>query len=110
MRVLFDECVPRPLRRHLSGHVIWTVPEMGWSGKKNGALLALLPGSGFEVLLTVDKSLRYQQNPQALVTAGVALVVIDSITNDLADLLPFVPAVLAVLSGPVNPGDVIEVR
>ena len=60
MRILLDECVPRPLRRELPGHNVRTIQEMGWAGKKNGELLALMAGAGFEVLLTVDQSLRHQ--------------------------------------------------
>ena len=49
MRILLDECVPRRLRRELPGHDVHTVPEMGWAGKKNGELLQLMTGQGFEV-------------------------------------------------------------
>ena len=62
MRILLDECVPRPLRRELPGHDVRTVPEMGWSGKKNGELLPLITSHNFAVLLTTDQNLRYQQN------------------------------------------------
>lgn len=62
MRILLYECVPRPLRDELLGYDVVTVPEMGWSGKKNGELLALMSQSGFEVLLTTDRQLRFQQN------------------------------------------------
>jgi hypothetical protein len=62
MRILLDECVPRRLARELAGHDVRTVPEMGWSGKRNGELLQLMAGQGFEVFLTVDQNLRYQQN------------------------------------------------
>jgi hypothetical protein len=106
MRVLLDECVPKALGRSLAGHSVRTVPQEGWSGKKNGALLALMAAAGFEVLLTVDQGVRHQQN---LRSAGVALVVMVSPSNDIADLLPLVPAVLAALTA-VKPGDAIEVR
>ena len=62
MRVLLDECLPRRLRSQFTGHDVHTVPEMGWAGKKNGELLALMATGGFEVLLTVDQNLRYQEN------------------------------------------------
>jgi hypothetical protein len=68
MRILLDECVPRRLRQELPGHDVRTVQELGWSGKKNGELLQLMAGQGFEVLVTVDQSIRHQQNLQA---AGV---------------------------------------
>lgn len=79
---------------------------MGWAGKKNGELLALMAGAGFEVLLTVDRSLRHQQN---LVAAGVAVVVIVAASNRLTDLIPAVPAVEIALAS-IQPGDAVEVR
>lgn len=100
-----DECVPRKLGRSLTGHLARTVPQEGWSGKKNGALLAVMAAAGFEVLLTVDQGVRYQQN---LASAGVAVIVMIAPTNDIVDLLPLVPAVLAALMT-VRPGDVVEV-
>src|SRR3954453_4970982 len=105
MRILLDECVPRSLRGHFAGHDVRTIREMGWAGKKNGELLALMAADGFEVLLTVDQNIRYQQN---LVAAGVAVVVLVAATNRLADLLPLVPSALAALAS-VKPGDVVEV-
>lgn len=61
MRVLFDECVPRALRTELPGHEVKTVAEAGWAGAKNGTLLQLAT-KDFDVLLTVDRNLEYQQN------------------------------------------------
>jgi len=98
--------VPRRLGRELVGHAVRTVPQEGWSGKKNGELLALMSSAGFEVLLTVDQGLRYQQNPHA---AGVAVVVMIGDSNQLADLVPLVPSVLVALSQ-VQAGDAVEVR
>ena len=106
MRVLLDECVPKRLGRELVGHDVRTVPQEGWSGKKNGELLALVSAAGFEVLLTVDQGIRYQQNLQ---TAGVAVVVMIGASNQLADLVPLVPEVLAALNR-VQAGDTVEVR
>ena len=60
MRILLDECVPKPLKRELSDYEIRTVVEMGWSGKKNGELLQLMNQAGFTILLTTDQNLRYQ--------------------------------------------------
>src|SRR5438045_2284499 len=105
MRVLLDECVPCRLRRELPGHDIHTVPEMGWSGKKNGELSQLMAGQAFEVLLTVDQSIRHQQSWQA---AGVAVLVLVAMSNRLADLVPLAPSALAAL-GSIRPGDVVEV-
>jgi hypothetical protein len=106
MRILLDECVPRPLRRELAGNDVRTIKEMGWAGKKNGELLALMAGAGFEVLLTVDQNLRYQQN---LTSAGVAVVVMVASTNRLADLIPLVPAVESALAS-IQAGDCVEIH
>ena len=105
MRILLDECVPRPLRREFSSHDVRTIREMGWAGKKNGELLALMAGAGFEILLTVDQNLRYQQN---LVGSAVAVVVMVAPSNRFPDLIPLVPKVEAALRG-IQSGDVVEV-
>ena len=105
MRILLDESAPRRLRRELAGHDVRTVPEMGWSGKKNGELLALMATEGFEVLLTVDQNLRYQQDLQA---AGIGLIVLVAPSNRLAALVPLMPSVQAAL-GSISPGDVVEI-
>jgi predicted nuclease of predicted toxin-antitoxin system len=60
MRVLLDECVPRKLKRELAKHEVLTVTENGWSGIKNGELLALAEAE-FDVFLTVDQNLSFQQ-------------------------------------------------
>ncbi len=54
MRVLLDECIPRGLRRELSGHEVRTVPEMGWASRKNGELLRLAVEAAFDVFVTMD--------------------------------------------------------
>lgn len=105
MRILLDECVPRPLKRELRDYDIRTVVEMGWSGKKNGELLQLMFQEGFTILLTTNQNLRYQQN---LHQAGVAVVVLVAPSNRLLDLVPLIPDVRNVLSG-ISPGEVIEV-
>lgn len=105
MRILLDECVPRPLKRELADYEVRTVVEMGWSGKKNGELLRLMSQEGFTILLTTDQNLRYQQN---LEQAGVAVVVLVARSNRLPDLVPLIPDVLSMLSISA-PGQVIEV-
>ena len=97
--------MPRPLQRQLPGHDVRTVPEMGWSGKKNGELLQLMLPDHFELFLTVDQNLRYQQNLRA---AKIAVVVLVAPSNRLADLLPLVPSVLTAL-GTIQPGDLVEI-
>ena len=104
MRVLLDECLPRRLRSHLTGHNVQTVQAMGWSGKKNGELLRLLAAQGFDVLITVDQNIQYQHN---LESGGPAIVVLVAESNRLQDLLPLIPAVLTTLTS-IKPGEVVE--
>ena len=87
MRLQLDESVPAKLRRHLPDHEVRTVVEMGWSGVKNGKLLALA-GASFDAFVTVDKNMPFQQNLAAL---PIALLVLDSFSNELGHLLPLLP-------------------
>ena len=89
MRVLLDECVPRKLRRELSGHDVRTVAETGWSGMKNGPLLRLA-ARDFDVFLTVDQGIEYEQNLAGL---ELAVVVMVARSNDIDDLRPLMPKV-----------------
>ena len=90
MRVLLDECVPRVLRRELPGHEVKTVAEAGWAGVKNGELLQLAANE-FDVLITVDRGLEYQQN---FTGVSIAVVVIHAQSNDVVLLRPLMSAVL----------------
>jgi hypothetical protein len=90
MRILLDECVPRPLKREFADYAIRTVVEMGWAGTKNGKLLKLMMEENFTILLTTDQNLHHQQN---LEEAGVAIVVMVAQSNRLADLIPLVSGV-----------------
>lgn len=99
MRVLLDECVPRKLRRELPDHDVRTVVEMGWSGTKNGALLQRAAGD-FDVLLTVDSNLEYQQDTATL---AIPVVVLVAFSNDINYLRPLMPRVREVLSA-LEPG------
>jgi PIN like domain len=105
MRILFDECVPRPLRRSLPGHDVRTVQEMGWDGLKNGDLLREFTNAGLDVFLTMDQNLQYQQNLRA---AGVAIIVLIAVTNKLVDLAPLMPKVLVTLAN-IRPGELVEI-
>jgi hypothetical protein len=105
MRVLLDECVPRPLKRDLTGHTVSTVIEMGWGGIENGELLALIRRAGFEAFVTVDQNLPYQQNLRILEMGVVVLV---ARTNKLQDLQPLVPSLRKVLER-LQPGELIRV-
>lgn len=73
MRVLLDECVPRRFRRELPQHEVRTVPEMGWASKQNADLLRLAQ-SRFDVFVTTDQRLSYQQSVARVAIAVVVLV------------------------------------
>jgi hypothetical protein len=105
VKVLLDECLPRDLRKHLVGHDCQTVPHAGLSGKANGELLALAEQTGWQVLLTMDRGMPYQQN---LAGRSISLVVIRAQSNRLPDLLPLVPAILATLPS-LKPGEVKQI-
>jgi len=62
MRVLFDQGTPLALRRALAGHTVKTAREQGWSALGNGQLLSAAEAAGFDVLLTTDTNIPYQQN------------------------------------------------
>ena len=94
MRLLLDECVPARLRKALPSHVVTTVGQAGWSGIKNGKLLALAAAS-FDAFITIDKNLPYQQNAASL---PIAVLVLDAVSNELTYLLALVPALERELS------------
>ena len=75
MLVLFDQGTPAPLRHALVGHLVETAYERGWSSLKNGELIAAAESAGFEVFVTTDKNLKYQQN---LVNRSMAIVVLQT--------------------------------
>ena len=62
MKILFDQGTPVPLRQHLAGHLVDTASELGWSGLSNGDLVENAVQEGYEVLITTDQNMRYQQN------------------------------------------------
>jgi len=61
-RLLLDECVPRRFKQHLPGHECVTVPEVGLAGKKTGELLSLAEKAGFQVFITLDQGIEYEQS------------------------------------------------
>ena len=94
MRVLLDECVPRRLRRELTDHEVVTVVEMGWSGIKNGQLLALA-AEQFECFLTVDANIEKQQHLPAI---PVAILLVRAVSNDPDTITALVPAIVQALA------------
>jgi len=104
MRVLIDECVPRKVKSSFSMHECTTVQEAGFGGKQNGDLLALAEGK-FDVFLTVDKGIQYQQS---LSGRPIAVLIIRAASNDIDDILPHVPDCIAALDS-IQPGRVVVV-
>ena len=102
MKVLLDECTPRVVKKRLPMHDISTVQEMGWAGIKNGALLKLTEAQ-FEVFITTDKNLRYQQN-----LTGRAFTVLVLPSNQVPVVERALPAVEAALQI-IRAGDYIEI-
>lgn len=73
MRILFDNGTPAPLRRHLKPHEVVLAKERGWATLANGLLLAAAEAEGFDLLLTSDKNMTYQQNMSSRLIAIVVL-------------------------------------
>ena len=103
-RILLDECLPRDLKKHLSDHDAKTVPEAGWASKENGELLELA-ASDFDVFVTVDRNLTFQQN---LANLKIAVVVLGARGNRLVDLQPLVPALLDAIKT-IERGQVVKI-
>ena len=91
MKVLVDECVDWRLSREIVGHEVRTARQMGWSTIRNGELLALA-SNAFEVFITVDRNLSFQQN---LPTFDIAVIVLRATSNRLSELQLLVPELLA---------------
>ena len=94
MRILLDESVPGRLGSLLTGHSSVTVQRRGWASIKNGKLLALAAVE-FDVLLTADKGMEYQQN---LTTLPIAILIVLARSNRIDDLACAIPAILAALA------------
>lgn len=105
MKVLLDECLPRRLKRDLSGHQVFTVPDMGWAGVKNGALLRLIQNAAFDVFVTIDGNLSYQQNLKGV---NLAIIVLRAPDNTIESLRPLAPAILVAIQR-ISIGDVIPI-
>ncbi len=102
MKILLDENLPKPLARIFAQHSVSTVQEEGLAGTRNGDLLAQAEGK-FDVFLTADKNLRYQQN-----LSGRTIAIVEVPTNRLP-LLRSIFARIIVVVDQIKPGDYVEV-
>ena len=103
-RILLDECVDWRLSRHLRPHAVTTVAQLGWSGVKNGRLLRQAEGE-FDIFVTVDRNLSFQQR---VINFDLAVVVLKASSNRLQDLLPLVSDLLNACQT-IAPGSVVVV-
>lgn len=101
-KIILDENIPRKLKSRLLGHWVVTVPEKGWGGVKNGRLMALIDGV-FDVFVTADKNLRYQQN---LTRRKISIIELPF--NDSSKLLPLTSEILLAIEQS-SPGSYIEI-
>ena len=104
MKLPLDGCAPRRLKNYFVGHDVSTIEQAGFKGLKNGNLLRAAEGK-FEVLITIDKNIEYQQNTAAL---PLAIVILAAASNRLGSLLPLIPNALKVLET-IKTGDVVRV-
>jgi uncharacterized protein DUF5615 len=104
-KVLLDECVPKTFKHHMLGHECVTVPEAGWAGQKNGALLSLAEQGGFQVFITLDQGIEYEQN---LSGRSIAVILIRAKSSRLDDLIPHAAKILAAMES-IGPGQVVSV-
>jgi predicted nuclease of predicted toxin-antitoxin system len=105
MRILIDECLNWRLGRALTGNYCVSVQRMGWSGLQNGELLRIAIEHQFDVFLTGDRNLTFQQN---VIQHPIAIVVLQSQGTELHQTMPLMPKVLAIL--PIlKPGQVAQV-
>ena len=105
MKVLLDESVPKALGFELEGHFVRTVQVMGWSGLSNGRLLAVMDESAFEVLVTCDQNIEYQQSA----ALPVALIVLIAPDNRVPTILNLAPALREAL-GSIQRGRIVKIN
>jgi predicted nuclease of predicted toxin-antitoxin system len=106
MKILVDECLPAHIKNCLSpfGHECKTVREVGFGSKKNGELIALADGE-WDVLLTNDRNVKFQQN---MTGRKISILVLYAKSNRLKDMLPLIPACAQALLS-IQSGQVVEV-
>ncbi|MFH1360490.1 MAG: DUF5615 family PIN-like protein [Candidatus Omnitrophota bacterium] len=90
MRILLDESLPKRLEKDFKHHQVSTVPEAGWTGKKNGELLKLMEGK-FDIFITADQNLQYQIN---LRNTTIPIIILAASTNRYNDIQPLIPKVI----------------
>ncbi|MBV9494297.1 MAG: hypothetical protein JOZ54_08620 [Acidobacteria bacterium] len=95
MRVLVDQCLLRQLALELVGHDATTVRAQRWLGLRNGVLLRAAVDAGFQVFVTNDSSIEFQQNVKRI---GIAVITVVGTRNRMQDLRPLIPRILELLA------------
>lgn len=106
MRILIDECIDERFRNYLPGHDCQTARYAGLAGLKNGELLTAAETARFDVFLTVDQGIEYQQN---LTGRNIAIIIFRTKSNRLRNLLPHAPTCLAQLES-IQPGQIVKIE
>jgi hypothetical protein len=106
MRILIDECIDERFRKSLPGHECQTARYAGLAGLTNGALLVAAETAKFDIFLTVDQGIEYQQN---LTGRNIAIIIFRTKSNRLKDLLPHVPVCLAHIES-IQPGQIVRIE
>jgi hypothetical protein len=104
MRIVFDQATPVPIRLYLEGHTVRTAAQQGWDKLRNGELLTVAEEAGFDLLLTTDKNMRYQQN---LAGRRIAIVVLGQ--QQWPQLRPHIHRVIEAVNL-AKPGTYLEVE
>jgi hypothetical protein len=105
MRILVDECIDERFRNSLTGHDCQTARYAGFAGLKNGDLLKAAEAAKFNVFLTADQGIEYQQN---LTGRKIAIIIFHTKSNRLKNLLQLVPECLAHLKS-IQPGQIVNI-
>ncbi len=105
MKILLDECLPLDFRHSFPTHDAHTAQWAGLKGKRNGELLRVAEVAGYDVLLTVDQGIPYQQRLAGL---KLSIILVRSLTNQIEDLLPLVDAILTALET-IQPGQIVAI-
>ena len=101
MKLLLDENLPKRLKQHFNSHEVYTVRDMNWNGVKNVALLKLMIDNNFDVLITFDKNLQFQQN---FAKYTLPILVLNAKDNTYLTLKEFIPLILTALKTNLKAG------
>jgi len=105
MRILIDECIDERLRNSLTGHDCQTARHAGLAGLRNGDLLKAAEVAKFDIFLTVDQGIEYQQN---LAAKKIAIIILRAKSSRLKDLLSLMPTCLAHIQS-IRPGQIVKI-